>query len=130
MGTTGAVTGTIKIGSAALTEISLAISPETEDVSNHVRQKLTIASSAASAAIEQGGITTIAFIWIKSVKASDGTTPLPLAVKINAGSLLAMGSHSEILLVCNPKANALTTAIELAGHASENAIVEYILAGD
>ena len=123
--TRGAVSGMISIGTAAKTEISLAIAPVTESVDNHTRQKLT---ASAVVTLDQGAITNICFIWIKIVKASDGTTPSPAAITLNSGSEVDAGDHSEILMVCNPKASASITAVKVTP--TEAAIIEYILAGD
>ena len=130
MASTGKVTGTITVGSAALTEISLAIAPETEEVNNHIRQKQIVAAAAA-VTFDESNIGNICFIWFKAVKSSDGTTPLPLLVEVKIGAgWKSMGSVSEFLLVVNPKASATITSVKVTGDASDAAVIEYILAGD
>ncbi len=126
--------GTLVIGTDTVTEVSFPIVVTTEVITQHTgRGRILIPAEASADVIPIGNITNIVFIWIKVVRSSDELIAETLA-KINltkAGPTVVsfQGTHA-LLWISNPKADGDISVITVDGNATEDTIVEYVIAGD
>lgn len=123
----GSASATIKVGDTNNPDVTVSITPETEEISEYQRGRIVLAAGATTA-LAFGGVTAGKMIWTEAVLDSAPATDARIAIGINTVTIPT--DVSDFLLAMSTGATTSITSVVVKNLEAATARIEYLIAGD
>lgn len=123
----GSASATIKVGDTNDPDVTVIVSPETEEIAEYQRGRVVLAA-AATATLAMGAVTAGKMLWVEAVVDGSPTTDARISIGVNGTTFPT--DVSDFFISMATGASTSITAVTVNNIAGSTTRINYLVAGD